>query len=123
MSDEYEVGYKKPPAKNQFKPGQSGNPKGRRKGAKNFATAIHAELEIRIPITENGKRRTISKREAIAKQLVNKAVSGDPKTVPILLNETREHDNPQGTGHADINALLQEDRDILRYYNPFQKGD
>jgi hypothetical protein len=31
FSKEYEIGYKKPPRKNQFKPGQSGNPKGRPK--------------------------------------------------------------------------------------------
>jgi hypothetical protein len=29
---QYDVGYGKPPAKGQFKPGQSGNPGGRRKG-------------------------------------------------------------------------------------------
>ena len=28
-SDQYEVGYKKPPLNSQFKPGQSGNPAGR----------------------------------------------------------------------------------------------
>ena len=34
----YPIGYKKPPRDTQFKPGQSGNFKGRPKGAKNFAT-------------------------------------------------------------------------------------
>ena len=34
-SGTYEVGYKKPPAEYRFKPGQSGNPKGRPKGARN----------------------------------------------------------------------------------------
>jgi hypothetical protein len=31
MTDDYEVGYKKPPKATQFKPGQSGNPAGRPK--------------------------------------------------------------------------------------------
>lgn len=31
MSEQYEVGYGKPPRHSQFKAGQSGNPKGERK--------------------------------------------------------------------------------------------
>ena len=88
----YPVGYKKPPTATQFRPGQSGNSKGRPKGVKNFGTVLADELKTRIPVTENGKRKNISKREAIAKQMVNKAVAGDPKAIPIVLNEARLHD-------------------------------
>jgi len=38
--DDYEVGYGKPPKHGQFKPGQSGNPKGRPKGRKNFPVLL-----------------------------------------------------------------------------------
>lgn len=86
------VGYGRPPRSRQFKKGQSGNPKGRPKGSRNFATVISTELNSRMPINENGKRRNLTKREIIAKQLVNKALGGDPKSIPILLNETRAHD-------------------------------
>jgi Family of unknown function (DUF5681) len=54
------VGYRRPPRNRQFKPGQSGNPTGRPKGAKNFATALAEELDAPITATENGKRKTIS---------------------------------------------------------------
>ncbi len=83
------VGYKKPPRHSQFKPGVSGNAKGRPKGAFNFATVIEQELRARIEVTENGKRKRISKREAIAKQTVNRAAAGDPKATSTLLNEAR----------------------------------
>jgi Family of unknown function (DUF5681) len=86
---QYPVGYKKPPRHTQFKPGMSGNAKGRPKGAKNFATVIEKELRARIEVTENGKRKRISKREAIAKQTVNRAAVGDPKATSTLLNEAR----------------------------------
>ncbi len=85
----YEVGFGKPPPSSQFKPGQSGNPNGRPRGAKNFATAIEQELDTRVTVTENGRRRRISKREVIAKHLVNKAAGGDLKAIPLLLNEAR----------------------------------
>jgi Family of unknown function (DUF5681) len=83
------IGYKSPPRNMQFKKGQSGNPKGRPKGARNFATVIDKELGTKIEVTENGKRRRISKREAIVKQTVNKAASGDPKATAALFAEAR----------------------------------
>ncbi len=85
----YPVGYMKPPRQTQFKPGQSGNIKGRPKGAMNFATVFEEELRAPIEVTENGKRKRISKRQAIAKQHINKAVAGDPKATVIVLNEVR----------------------------------
>ena len=91
------VGYRRPPKHSQFAKGRSGNPNGRPKGVRNFATVIEAELNTKIPITENGKRKSISKREAVAKQLVNKAASGDTKAMPLLLNESRAHEKT-GTG-------------------------
>jgi hypothetical protein len=89
----YPVGYKKPPRQTQFKPGQSGNAKGRPKGAKNFATVFEKELRTPIDVTENGKRKRMSKREAVAKQAVNKAVTGDPKAIVVVLNEARFYEN------------------------------
>jgi hypothetical protein len=88
----YGVGFGRPPKQKQFAKGKSGNPKGRPKGSRNFATVIQAELKRRVPIMEDGKRRKITKREAVAKQLVNKAASGDPKAIPVLLNETRPYE-------------------------------
>jgi hypothetical protein len=40
VSDDYEVGYRKPPTHTRFKPGQSGNPRGRPRGAKNRSSHI-----------------------------------------------------------------------------------
>src|SRR5215472_11830443 len=84
----YPVGYKKPPRQTQFKPGQSGNAKGRPKGSKNCKTVFEKELRTPIPVTENGKRKKISKLEAIIKHTVNKAAGGDPKATVVVLNET-----------------------------------
>jgi hypothetical protein len=85
----YSVGYRKPPQNRQFKPGQSGNPKGRPKGAKNFATVFAEELLASIEVTENGKRKRISKQRALIKHTINKAVTGDTKSTVVVLNQAR----------------------------------
>lgn len=75
--DPYTVGYGKPPKRTQFKAGQSGNPKGRPKGTHNLATVVEKTLREPVVVNENGRRKEITKREAIGKQLVNKSASGD----------------------------------------------
>jgi hypothetical protein len=91
-SPEYEVGYKRPPKSTRFTKGQSGNARGRPKGSKNFATVLYAELNARISVTENGVRKTISKREATVKQVVNKAAAGNLPAVKMLLDQERYRD-------------------------------
>lgn len=81
----YEVGYGKTPEHTRFQPGQSGNPSGRPKGAKNLATIVDKAINERVALTENGKRKTFSKLEVAVKQLVNKAASGDHKAMLQLL--------------------------------------
>lgn len=48
----YDVGYGKPPVASRFKPGQSGNPRGRPKNARNVRTLLAAALAQRITIRE-----------------------------------------------------------------------
>jgi len=83
---DYEVGYGKPPRYAGFKKGQSGNPRGRPPGSKNLTTLLNDALNEPVTITENGRRRKITKREAVIKQLVNKSASADPRSLKILLD-------------------------------------
>ena len=75
----YKVGFGKPPKATQFKKGQSGNPKGKPKGHKNFKTDLMDELSELIAIQENGKQRKISKQRALIKASVAKGIKGDAK--------------------------------------------
>jgi Family of unknown function (DUF5681) len=82
---EYTVGKGKPPQHTRFQKGQSGNPKGHRKGSRNVATLLEQALNERVVVTENGKRKTITKLEAMLKQLANKAASGDHRAIKLLM--------------------------------------
>jgi uncharacterized protein DUF5681 len=82
---DYQVGYGKPPRHSRFKKGSSGNPKGRPRDSKNAATLLNEALSEQVVISENGRRRTITKKEAIVTQIVNKAASGVHRAIQLLL--------------------------------------
>jgi hypothetical protein len=84
-SNSYEVGYGKPPKDTQFKKGSSGNPKGRPRKTLDFHLELLREFGSSITINENGRRRRISKYEAVIKQLAIKAMSGNLSAIRILL--------------------------------------
>jgi len=79
------VGPGNPPIHSRFKPGQSGNPAGRPRKERNLLKLIETELDTEISLTENGQRQRMSKREALAKRMVNSALQGDPKAVTALI--------------------------------------
>lgn len=107
---DYEIGYRRPPKGSRFQPGQSGNPKGRPKGAKNLVNLINAELDTKVIINEGGKRRHITKREAIAKQMVNGAAKGDIRVLHALLKLDVDSD---ATADAPERPLSDDDRKTL----------
>lgn len=116
---DYEVGYKKPPKDTRFKPGRSGNPRGRAKGSKNLATLVERELDSKVRLREGSKARTVSKREVVAKQLVKKAAEGHDRAILTLLKLTErlaaELDALKANDDRPIShqALAEEDRAIL----------
>ena len=74
----------------RWKPGQSGNPKGRPKGSKNLATIFNAALKQTLQIQEKGKTRKITAREGIVRRLVNEALKGNIKATAFVLAKEPE---------------------------------
>ncbi|SHK51957.1 hypothetical protein SAMN05444000_1352 [Shimia gijangensis] len=88
MSDQkkdYKVGYGKPPKSGQFKKGQSGNAKGRPKGAKGILASLKRELEAKITVREGTREVCMSKAEALAKQLAAKGLKGEMPAMMAIL--------------------------------------
>jgi uncharacterized protein DUF5681 len=82
---EYTVGHRKPPLATRFVKGKSGNPNGRPRGKRNLASILLGVLFESVTVTENGKRRRITKLEATFKLIVNRAASGDVAATRVLL--------------------------------------
>jgi hypothetical protein len=80
-----DVGYGRPPVEHQFKPGQSGNKRGRPKGSKNEATILNELLSRKININQNGKTRRISVLEGMLLKFAEDALRGNPKAAAFLL--------------------------------------
>lgn len=83
---DYEVGYGRPPVETRFKPGRSGNPRGRKKGSRNVSTLVQEALEELVVVQVNGRRRKVTKLQAAFIQQANKAAAGDPKAVKLMLD-------------------------------------
>ena len=116
---DYEVGYKKPPTKNQFKKGQSGNPKGRPKLVKDFKTDLKEELESIISVQIDGKIKPITKQQAIIKKLLSKALNGELGALRTLTKLIALHLN---VSESDIDELLDEDAKLFDKYFVERKG-
>ena len=107
------VGYGKPPENTRFKKGVSGNPKGRPRGRLNVATVFMKTLRERVVINENGQRRKVSKLEAAVKQLVNKAASGDQRSMRLLVDLARDAENKQNAGADQQQLISAADQEVI----------
>lgn len=85
-SNDYEVGYGRPPKEYQFKPGTSGNYKGRPKKKSDFRSDLAEIIEKEVPVNINGQYVTMSTRKAALQVLIAKALKGENTALKILIN-------------------------------------
>lgn len=112
---DYPVGKGKPPVHTRFQPGQSGNPKGRKKNQPTVHDQVSAVLQRRIPLTEHGTARMVSVQEGMLLAIGQKALRGDLKAVAFLLN-LREATRESNATLIDPTELAAFDQATLRRY-------
>lgn len=110
----YEIGYRRPPKTGRFKKGKSGNPKGRPKGSNNFITLLEQELEKLIVVNEDGKKKTITRMQAMVKRIVAGALQGEQKSLLTLVEILRRTGKFEEEGMSDF--LPEDYESILNDY-------
>ena len=78
---DYEVGYRRPPQSTRFKPGKSGNPKGRPKGCKNLNTRLREIYLAPVTINDRRGRRVVPMIEVILRKQLVRAANGNDRAV------------------------------------------
>ena len=117
--DEYTVGPGRPPRKNQFQKGRSGNPAGRPKGRPNRKTIdkLYNELFFECEVTVNGREgpRRTSLYAAMLMLWSQKALAGDPGAIEKLSARIESRVDVQPVPKADADRT-EDDGEILRQY-------
>lgn len=90
--DDEDVGYKKPPKKNQFQKGKSGNSKGRPKAPTSLKSVIKEQLKEKIAIHRSGKTQKVSILEAMGLKVIENGLKGDHRAMKLILDMMRQED-------------------------------
>jgi Family of unknown function (DUF5681) len=83
-TEDYEVGYGKPPKSGRFEKGVSGNPSGRPRKPTDPDSEWRRELSSKVPAIENGKRKLITRSAAYKRQTTNKAIQGNAQAIQVV---------------------------------------
>jgi hypothetical protein len=120
--DEYKVGYRKPPKHTQFPKGQSGNPRGRKKGSRGLKTDLNAELNRVLEVKMGSYRFKGTSQQLMLRGLALLAANGNLKAsaqlVPLILTVFGTEDRG-----VDKKALSAHDQAILDNFLAAFGGD
>jgi hypothetical protein len=102
------VGYRRPPLASRFKPGTSGNPKGRPKGRKNLRTLIKEAMTANILIQEGQNSRRVSRIEGVVLRQLQSALKGNDRAALAVIKMAHQlrflEDSESNTAETALSA-------------------
>lgn len=87
---EYSVGYGKPPLETQYKPGVSGNPKGRPRPKKDLRDEVRRAFTDPITIKVGDRSSQVTRVAGIIRRLMDSALKGDNRAAFLALKLAAE---------------------------------
>ena len=110
----YLVGYGRPPKRTQFKKGQSGNPRGRKKGTKSPTSIIRTLLDRKVEVRDRGRLRKVPLMEAILLGSAHLALKGDIKNIALFVKMANDASDALA-GEVSV-VSEQEDLTLLKAF-------
>jgi hypothetical protein len=89
-TDDYKVGYRRPPEHTRFKKGRSGNPGGRPRKTGAVEVDLEGWVNQSVTVVQNGQARRMSKREVMLRAHLKKALNESCLKSMIYLFEAFE---------------------------------
>lgn len=112
VGGDYVVGRGRPPKEHRFRPGRSGNPKGRPKGAKGEDAIFRKVISTRVPMNLRGRVRHVPLLDAAWMRIAKDALDGNAKAMSLLIGRSRVLDQTP----PENPELDHDDRLILQSY-------
>jgi hypothetical protein len=111
MSPQDDVGYGRPPRRTRYKPGQSGNPRGRPKGRRSIGTIVTSVLNRKVPLSAGGRQQEVPLKDAMILRIAESALKADLRAVSVLLQLAER--TAQATDAASSPHQEQDDEAII----------
>jgi hypothetical protein len=99
----------------RFAQGNRANPNGRPRRGRTVNETILREIKAPISVTENNKRKRISKLQANAKQIANLGASGDLRAAKMAMDLALRAEGAQASEPAPL-PITQNDRAIVERF-------
>ena len=112
----YAIGYGKPPVQHQFKPGESGNRRGRPRRGQSIDGVYATMFQSIIPMLVDGKRRRLTMLEAMALRSKKDLLTGSPRTIERWLAYARQTEPATiapGKHEIDYDGLTDEQLRVI----------
>ena len=123
MPDEQKCGFCLPPKEHQYQKGQSGNPNGRPRGARNRNTIVREQMNRKITLTSpDGNSRRISTKEGIIMKQINKALQGNTGSAKWMIELSDAADAEYNEISMARETLNHDDAQILKLYVKSHNG-
>lgn len=113
-SEDDKVGYGKPPKHTRWKKGQSGNPKGRKKGSRGLKKDLDEALKATLTINVGGKKRKGTTQALAMYALAAKSATGDLRAIEALIKLVLDIFGPEDRGTGTARLSMQDQQLIER---------